>query len=62
MSSSGYFVVEKAMCLVIFSEPLLHILNQKYGDTQMTHTCYREYIANYLISTSVETAQIVDNS
>ena len=34
-----------------------YILNRKYGDGKMTHTCYREYIANYLISTSVATAQ-----
>ena len=48
-----------------------YILNRKYGDKQMTHTSYMEYIANYLISTSVENAQllrkiiapqIVDNS
>ena len=48
-----------------------HILNRKYGEKQMTHASYREYIANYLISASVENSQllrknippqIVDNS
>ena len=48
-----------------------YILNRKYGDKQITHASFREYIANYLISTSVENAQllrkniapqIVDNS
>ena len=48
----------------------LYILNKKYGDTQMSHTSYRKYIGNYLISTCVQTAkflrkntpQIVENS
>ena len=48
-----------------------YILNRKYGEKQMTHASYREYIANYLISKLVENAQllrknipsqIVDNS
>ena len=39
-----------------------YILNRKYGDTRMTHTCYREYIANDLISTSVTTAQLLRKS
>ena len=33
-----------------------HLLNKKYGDRKLSHTGYREYIANYLITTSVETA------
>ena len=50
--------------------PNSYTLNKKYGDTQRSYNCYREYIADYLISTSVEiaeilrknTPQIVDNS
>ena len=33
-----------------------HLLNKKYGNQKMSHTGYREYIANYLITTSVKTA------
>ena len=33
-----------------------HLLNKKYGRQKMSHTGYREYIANYLITTFVETA------
>ena len=33
-----------------------HILNRKYGVQKMSHSGYREYIANYLITTSVESA------
>ena len=33
-----------------------HLLNKKYRNQKMSHTGYREYIANYLITTSVETA------
>ena len=36
-----------------------YILNRKYGEKQMTRASYREYIANYLISTSVENAQLL---
>ena len=36
-----------------------YILNKKYGETQMTYTSYREYIANYLISTLVKNAQLL---
>ena len=31
-----------------------HILNKKYGVQKMSHCAYREYIAKYLITTSVE--------
>ena len=41
------------------SSQFLHT-EQKYGEKQMTHTSYREYIANYLISTSVEECSIVE--
>ena len=33
-----------------------HILNKKYGVQKMSHCAYREYIAKYLITTSVESA------
>ena len=32
------------------------ILNKKYGTLKMSHTAYREYLANYLITTSLEKA------
>ena len=34
-----------------------YILNKKYGVKKMTHSCYREYIAKYLLTTSLETAK-----
>ena len=33
-----------------------YILNKKYGDKKMTHSSYREYIAKYLLTTSLESA------
>ena len=33
-----------------------HILKKKYGNRNLSHSAYREYIANYLITTSIETA------
>ena len=33
-----------------------HILNKKYGVQKMSHCAYMEYIAKYLITTSVESA------
>ena len=33
-----------------------HILNKKYGVQKMSHCAYKEYIAKYLITTSVESA------
>ena len=33
-----------------------YILNKKYGVKKMTHSSYREYIARYLLTTSLETA------
>ena len=33
-----------------------YILNKRYGDKKMTHACYREYIAKYLLTTSLESA------
>ena len=33
-----------------------HILNRKYGAKKLSHLGYREYISNYLITTSVENA------
>ncbi|MCG8622400.1 MAG: transposase [Proteobacteria bacterium] len=33
-----------------------YILNRKYGNNKLSHTAYRERIASYLITTSVETA------
>ena len=33
-----------------------YILNKKYGDKKMTHSCYCEYIAKYLLTTSLESA------
>ena len=33
-----------------------HILNRKYGVQKMSHSAYREYIAKYLITTSIESA------
>ena len=33
-----------------------HILNKKYGWNKLSHSAYREYIANYLITSSVEKA------
>ena len=30
-----------------------HLLNKKYGNQKISHTGYREYIADYLITTSV---------
>ena len=33
-----------------------HILNKKYGVQKMSHCAYREYIAKYLITMSVESA------
>ena len=33
-----------------------YILNKKYGVRKMTHSCYREYIAKYLLTTSLESA------
>ena len=30
------------------------ILNKKYGTLKMSHSSYREYISNYLITTSLE--------
>lgn len=33
-----------------------YILNRKYGRQKLSHSGYREYIANYLITTSVGTA------
>ena len=49
-----------------YHKPLLHlvnmvvlnsyILNKKYGVKKMTHSSYREYIARYLLTTSLETA------
>ena len=32
-----------------------HLLNKKYGNRKLSHSGYREYIANYLIATSIET-------
>ena len=32
------------------------ILNKKYGTQKMSHSAYREFIANYLITTSLENA------
>ena len=32
------------------------ILNKKYGTVKMSHTSYREYLANYLITTSLDKA------
>ena len=32
------------------------ILNKKYGTRKMSHSAYREYISNYLITTSLATA------
>ena len=34
----------------------LYILNKKYGVKKMTHSSYREYIARYLLTTSLKTA------
>ena len=34
----------------------LYILNKKYGVKKMTHSSYREYIAKYLLTTSLPTA------
>ena len=31
-----------------------YILNKKFGVNKLTHTLYREYIANYLITTSID--------
>ena len=33
-----------------------YILNKKYGDKKITHSSYREYIAKYLLTTSLESA------
>ena len=33
-----------------------YILNRQYGDDKMSHFKYREYLARYLITTSIETA------
>ena len=33
-----------------------HILNKKYGRNKLSHSAYREYIADYLITSSVEKA------
>ena len=33
-----------------------YILNKRYGDKKMTHSSYREYIAKYLLTTSLESA------
>ena len=35
------------------------ILNKKYGTVKMSHSSYREYIANYLITTSLEKATCI---
>ena len=34
-----------------------YILNKKYSVKQMTHSCYREYITKYLLTTSLKTAK-----
>ena len=36
-----------------------YILNKKYGVTKLSHTAYREYIANYLITTSLDQASCI---
>ena len=35
------------------------ILNKKYGTVKMSHSSYREYVANYLITTSLEKATCI---
>ena len=35
------------------------ILNKKYGTVKMSHSSYREYLANYLITTSLEKATCI---
>ena len=36
-----------------------YILNKKFGVTQLTHTGYREYIAKYLITTSIDSSLLM---
>ena len=36
-----------------------YILNKQYGDQKMSHTAFREYIANHLVTTSLPTATCI---
>ena len=36
-----------------------YILNKKYSENKLTHTGYREYIANYVIATSVDSSLLL---
>ena len=36
-----------------------YILNKKFGVNKLTHTGYREYIANYLITTSMDSSLLL---
>ena len=51
------FKWSKKLLLYFISMIILnaHILYQKYGTKKMSHSAYREYIAQYLITTSLET-------
>ena len=48
----------KELLLYLISMIILnaYIVNQKYGTKNMSHLAYREYIAHYLITTSLEKA------
>ena len=52
------FKWSKKLLLHLISMKILnaYILNWKYGTKKMSHLAYREYIAHYLIATSLEMA------
>ena len=52
------FKWSKKLLLHLISMIILnaYILNRKYGTKKMSHSAYREYIAHYLITTSLEMA------
>ena len=45
--------------MVVFNS---YIMNKEYGVKKMTHSCYREYIAKYLLTTSLEMAKCTKNN
>ena len=46
----------KWYCKLLLHLVNMYILNKKYGVKKMTHSSYREYIARYLLTTSLEMA------
>ena len=48
----------RKLFLHLFNMTILnsYILNRKYGEQNMSHTAFREYLANHMITTSLPTA------